>query len=201
MKNVILGAHVDDQIFSLGDYMQFLDDVVIVSVFAGIPAMSLDNAVGYKKHTLLRHEHDLACEVMGVKHIEGDFLDDVYGKQDKKIIENWLVATVGPLMPCKVYCPLAIHHPDHKLLRDAAVGAFLLRSDNRIGIDYFYKDLPYATLYPDELKQIEADLMDMSKTDIHSDSPKKLQAVKCYQSQIQNNHIIGEIMQMERIYG
>lgn len=190
MKTLILSAHCDDAIFSLGDYIQRFNDVTIMSVFSGIP----NDPVGINKHTILRREHQEACEVLGVDWINLNFLDDVYMPRPS-------VSELIELLPKyfsyydDILSPIGIHHPDHILLREAM---------EKLGVvNRWYKDLPYATLYP----EIKRDLVDnhFKFKVIHPVSEAvaglKQQAVKCYASQLQNDHILGEIMVTEEVYG
>lgn len=194
MRTAILSAHTDDAIFSLGDYIQQLNNVTIVSVFSGIPPMSLDNGVGYKKHNLLRHEHEEACKVLGVEIINGDFVDDVYQpRPTMEEIAKWLLEVLPNFD--NVIAPIGIHHPDHILLRETLF---------RLGItvDHWYMDLPYAVIYPSEKRDlVEKHFKFKHRTSIHEEvSDLKNKAIQCYKSQIQSDHILGELLVPEEIY-
>lgn len=192
MKTVIISPHTDDAIFSLGDYMQGLENVTILTVFPAIPPMSLDNGVGYKKHTLLRAEHDKACEVMGVKQINLDFLDDVY--EPRPTMEELCEALIPVLSKFdNVIAPIGIHHPDHVLLRET-----LFRM--AIAVDYWYMDLPYGVLYRPLKEEILKDRAFSMSIKINRFTEKKERAVNCYQSQLQSDHIRGQIFVDEEVY-
>lgn len=186
-RTAILSPHVDDAIFSLGDYMQSLEDVTIVTPFAGIP----NDATGMMKHIALRKEHEKACDFLDVDYINGDFFDDVYQPRPEATA---LIAWLEIILPKfdSIIAPIGIHHPDHVLLRNVLMEKFR--------IDKFYMELPYGVLYPDIAAKLKI-LARVSLTHtIQKNSHAKLSAVKCYESQLKNNHILGEIMTAEEIY-
>lgn len=188
MKTIILSPHVDDAIFSLGDYMQTLSDVTILSVFSGTPA---DDA-GWKKHNTLNWEHKAACQTLGVDFVNGEFLDDVYGLQDKKAVTAWLEKTLEELKADYIIAPLGIHHPDHILLNQIAL--FSLYADA------VYEELPYKIVFPEETAEAEKSVNGFNKKTLLVTSQKKIDAVKCYESQIKNDHILSEIFVPESVY-
>ena len=112
MNSVIFSPHTDDAIFSLGDHITDSVDFTIASAFAGIPT----DTFGYNKHTLLRKEHESACNLIDARVINGDLLDDVYGKQDERLLVEWISNIIVNFD--KIYIPLGIHHPDHIFLSD-----------------------------------------------------------------------------------
>jgi ABC-type multidrug transport system fused ATPase/permease subunit len=150
MSSLIFCPHTDDAIFSLGDYIIDNDhSFTIASAFAGIPTDEL----GYKKHTKLRQEHDEACSMINAKVINGELLDDVYGRQDKEQLINWIKNVIVNFE--NVYIPLGIYHPDHVFLSDTLFN--LMKDFNKT---YFiYAELPYRLLYPElhelRIKQFE----------------------------------------------
>lgn len=190
MKTVIISAHTDDAIFSLGDYIQTLEgEVVILSVFAGVPP----DTVGMQKHLILREEHKKACDLLGVKFINLDFLDDVYEPRPPETeLREAIIAAIPPFSH-KILAPIGIHHPDHILLSKVMVKTGI--------VSKWYKDLPYAELYPEEAAKTINNLSGFSNYYRYFD-PKgiKKQAIECYQSQIQNDHIMGELLVTEELY-
>ena len=141
MSSLIFCAHTDDAIFSLGDYIIENNDnnFTIAAAFAGIPK---DDA-GNKKHTTLRQEHADACSLINVKYINGDLLDDVYGKQNEYDLVDWIKDIVKDFD--NIYIPLGIHHPDHILLSET-----LLNLIDSLNKTYFiYAELPYRVAYPE----------------------------------------------------
>lgn len=189
MSSIIFCAHTDDAIFSLGDYIieNNNNNFTIAAAFAGIPK----DDVGYKKHTLLRQEHDEACSIINANTINGDLLDDVYGKQNEDDLVNWIKDVIKDFD--NVYIPLGIHHPDHILLSETLLN--LIESLNKT---YFiYAELPYSVAYP-ELYQLRFNKFNSTHDlqNISIDFTKnKVDAIHKYNSQIalvSNKTIIDE---------
>jgi LmbE family N-acetylglucosaminyl deacetylase len=182
MSNLILCPHTDDAIFSLGDYLVNNKGFTIAASFAGVP---LDPA-GNKKHTILRKEHDDACAVVDAKVINGDLLDDVYGKQNIEELTSWVLEVIKSYE--NVYIPLGIHHPDHVMLSDLLLSLIPSMPDKNF---FVYAELPYWVLYPELFKQ----RLNLFEKDYKLDSINidftinKIDAIKCYDSQIDQNLI------------
>ena len=189
MNSVIFSPHTDDAIFSLGDHITDSVDFTIASAFAGIPT----DAFGYNKHTVLRKEHENACNLIDVQTINGDLLDDVYGKQDERFLVDWISNIIVNFD--KIYIPLGIHHPDHIFLSDV-----LFNLISKFNKTYFiYAELPYKTLYP-ELYEIRLDSFKskLNLQNIFVDfTKKKTKSVEEYKSQLENNLIEKLIVQEE----
>ena len=189
MNSVIFSPHTDDAIFSLGDHITDSVDFTIASAFAGIPT----DTFGYNKHTLLRKEHESACNLIDARVINGDLLDDVYGKQDERLLVDWIFNVI--INFDKIYIPLGIHHPDHIFLSDV-----LFNLISKFNKTYFiYAELPYKILYP-ELYEIRLDSFKskLNLQNIFVDfTKKKTKSVKEYKSQIENNLIEKLIVQEE----
>lgn len=196
MKIAILSPHTDDGIFSLGNYIQRLknaeDQVTIISVFSGIPPISLDKGKGYDKHALLRTEHEAACNLLKVKFINGDFLDDVYSpRPDDVDVYDWLLKKLKGFD--EVIAPLGIHHPDHIQLARIAKKYKLA--------DRWYAELPYRVLYPGIANEIVQNSNFKHRHRISSNSYlMKKKAVECYYSQIQSPNILSQLLTEEEIY-
>jgi LmbE family N-acetylglucosaminyl deacetylase len=201
MNNLIFCPHTDDAIFSLGDYIiDNEDSFTIASAFAGIPT----DEIGYKKHIKLRQEHDEACAMINAKVINGDLLDDVYGKQNEDILIDWIKSIIVNFD--NVYIPLGIHHPDHVLLSDTIFN--LMKSFNKT---YFlYAELPYRVAYP-ELHKKRLKLFESVHTleNITINFTKhKVEAIKKYNSQIAyvddpsyiDEDLIGKLIVEEKLW-
>ena len=189
MNSVIFSPHTDDAIFSLGDYITDIVDFTIASAFAGIPT----DTIGYNKHTLLRKEHESACNLINARVINGDLLDDVYGKQDERLLVDWIFNVI--INFDKIYIPLGIHHPDHIFLSDV-----LFNLISKFNKTYFiYAELPYKILYPELYENrlsgfksklnLQNILIDFTK--------KKTKPIEEYKSQIKNNLIEKLVVQEE----
>ena len=208
MNNLIFCAHTDDAIFSLGDYIIDNDNIfTIAAAFAGIPT----DDVGYKKHTTLRKEHDEACSMINAKSINGDLLDDVYGKQNKSLLISWIKEIivkhdVEEVTNLNVFIPLGIHHPDHILLSDC-----LLEIIGHYNCTFFvYAELPYRIAYPElyksRLEKINS-IYNLENISVNF-TQNKIDAIKKYNSQIAyvdnpsyiNEDLIEKLIVEEKIW-
>jgi hypothetical protein len=201
MSSLIFCPHTDDAIFSLGDYIIDNDhNFTIASAFAGIPK----DWAGYKKHIKLRKEHDEACFMINAKVINGDLLDDVYGKQNEEHLTDWIKNIIVNFD--NIYIPLGIHHPDHVFLSDILFN--LMKDFNKT---YFvYAELPYRLLYPElhksRLKYFESN-HSLENVSIKF-TQKKIDAIKKYNSQIAHVHnpsyidenLIGKLIAEEKLW-
>jgi 2-polyprenyl-3-methyl-5-hydroxy-6-metoxy-1,4-benzoquinol methylase len=188
MNNLIFCAHTDDAVFSLGDYIiDSNDSFTVATAFAGIPT----DPAGYKKHTILRQEHEEACSMINAKVINGDLLDDVYGKQNKDDLINWIKNIIVNFD--NIYIPLGIHHPDHILLSDTLF-SLMKHFDKKY---FVYAELPYKLSYQDLYKtrlKIFTLPYGLKKTNTNF-TKNKINAIKKYDSQIKyasNPSIIDE---------
>ena len=201
MSSLIFCPHTDDAIFSLGDHIIDNDhSFTIASAFAGIPK----DWAGYKKHIRLRQEHNEACSMINAKAINGDLLDDVYGKQNEDDLIEWIKSII--INFDSVYIPLGIHHPDHILLSDTL---FDLMKD--FDKTYFlYAELPYRMLYPKlhkkRLKQFES-IYTLENIPINF-TQHKIDAIKKYNSQVAyvndpsyiNEDLVGKLIVEEKLW-
>lgn len=186
--NLFISIHPDDIPFSLGAYIQTVENPIIVSPFCGIP----DDAKGRFKHMLLNKEHDEVCEMLNVKQENGHFFDDVY--KDTRDLQ-WLPAWFGDLVNkydgCDVYVPIGISHVDHVIVRDIFVKNFR--------IDYFYAELPYRVRYPYILENLKMLNLTNRKLITNPSNELKEQACRKYVSQT-NEGVIKDIMVEEMIW-
>lgn len=192
MKIAVISPHTDDAIFSLGSFIASQwGDVTIISPFAGIPGAHFDGGIGYKKHTKLRKEHYEACQAIGARFINGDFLDDVYpGFNDQSELLWWLQQQVKGFD--EIYIPLGIHHPDHIVIRNLFVGNMKFTG--------FYEELPYRVLYPELAIEMRVKhCMPNPETIVCSHKKKKEEAVKKYVSQI-SDELLKQLFVEERIW-
>lgn len=191
MSSLIFSPHTDDAIFSLGDYIIENEKITIASAFAGIPT---DDA-GYKKHTVLRQEHEYACQLVNAKIINNDLLDDVYGKQDEEYLTNWVIEMIKNFD--HIYIPLGIHHPDHILLSDTIFKVM----DKFIKGYFIYAELPYRVLYP-ELYEVRLNKFkskyNLNKIDTNF-TKEKTNAINKYNSQIDGN-LIEKLLLEENLW-
>ena len=191
MNNLIFCPHTDDAIFSLGDYILNNGNFTIASAFSGIPT----DSIGNKKHTILRAEHKNACDFVNAKIINGDLLDDVYGKQNQDNLISWIKDIIVNFD--NIYIPLGIHHPDHVLLSDTIFS--LMKDFNKT---YFiYAELPYKILYPELYENRVVKFTKKYKMNSVNSAfnSNKLNAIKFYDSQIQGD-IVNNLMVLEKLW-
>lgn len=186
MKTAIISPHTDDAIFSLGSLIPNLENVTIISPFAGIP----QEERGRIKHETLRREHRAACITAGVNYTNGNFLDDVYGQQNEEELVIWLSSQIGSFD--EIYVPLGIHHPDHIFIRDIFIEYF--------EFDYFYEELPYRILYPKLASEMAQKFTTGMRRFKQPHLPSKEPAVKMYKSQIAP-HLFPQLFVEEFVWG
>lgn len=186
--NLIISPHNDDMIFSLGSYIQTLENVICVSPLDGIP----DDEKGRVKHTRLNEEHKQACEVVCVKIISGNFLDDVYHEtRDLSGLKEWFENILNSYTDADVYVPLGIHHPDHVIVRDIFIKHFR--------IDFFYSELPYRVRYPFLSDTLERLILSNRKLITSEPNVKKNEAVRKYKSQTDEG-VLCDVLVKEKIW-
>lgn len=202
--NIVISPHSDDAIFSIGSYLSTKIDVIIMSPFMGIP----NDEIGKVKHITLNYEHNLACQSMLAKHIDGQFLDDVYEDRDLSNLKPWFDMNI--LEDETIYVPLGIHHPDHVMVSNLIVELLLERKYKEW---YFYEELPYKNIYPskaiDRFNNIKSIVKDIQWVEPIFCSPKKEKAINFYRSQIKvvdvdkfqvNENLIEDLRTPESIF-
>ena len=144
---VILSPHLDDAVWSCFSLLAREDDVVVATVFAGIP----DGAPGWwdaqcgitdsAAHVRDRRAEDSAVlGSLGRAAVHLDLLDGQY--REAPVPAGEIVAALAGRVPAvrRVYAPGGIGHPDHALVRDA--GALL----RELGVPVtVYTDYCYST--------------------------------------------------------
>lgn len=179
MKVAIISPHLDDAIFSLGEYiLNTHNDITIITPMGGIP----DDKIGREKYEILHKEHIEACVITGVNFINGPFLDDVYPRIDENLCRQWIKEQITH--DDLVIIPLGIYHPDHVLIRR-------LCDDLNIENKMYYSELPYATDYPGLNR-------DLSKNMFKPESAK-FSLVTCYKSQT-GSDVVDRVMQKENLW-
>ena len=152
MATVILSPHLDDAVLSCWHVLTQPGELVVVNVFAGVPA-GLEGPAWWDEYTGAtdsgervreRIEEDRrALALAGRSAINLDFLDEQYRDQAQPL--EPLVERIEPVLDpgARVFAPAAFaNHTDHALVRSAALR---LRA---AGFDVsLYADLPHATLH------------------------------------------------------
>jgi LmbE family N-acetylglucosaminyl deacetylase len=144
---VILSPHLDDAVWSCFSLLAREDDVLVATVFAGIP----EGAPGWwdvqcgitdsAAHVRDRRSEDAAVlESLGRSAVHLDLLDGQY--REEPVPPGEIVRALAERVPAvrHVYSPGGIGHPDHALVRDA--GALLRERGVPVTV---YTDYCYST--------------------------------------------------------
>jgi hypothetical protein len=142
--------------------------------------------------------------MINAKVINGDLLDDVYGKQNEDNLIDWIKSIIVDFD--NIYIPVGIHHPDHIFLSDTLFN--LMKHFNK---KYFvYAELPYRIAYP-ELYQSRLNkfksIHNLQNISINF-TKNKINAIKKYNSQIIyasnpsiiNEDLINELIVEEKLW-
>jgi hypothetical protein len=152
MVPVILSPHLDDAVLSCWHVLTQPGEVMVINVFAGVPA-NLDGPAWWDQYTGAtdsgervreRIEEDRrALALAGRSAVNLSFLDEQYRDEDQPLGE--LIEQIERLLVpgAHIYAPAALaNHTDHALVRAAALE--LRRLEFAVSV---YADLPHATLY------------------------------------------------------
>jgi LmbE family N-acetylglucosaminyl deacetylase len=144
---VILSPHLDDAVWSCFSLLAREPDVVVATVFAGIP----DGEPGWwdvkcgitdsAAHVRDRRSEDAAVlGSLGCTAVHLDLLDGQY--REEPVPADKIVRLLTERVPAvrRVYAPGGIGHPDHALVRDA--GALLREQGVPVTV---YTDYCYST--------------------------------------------------------
>jgi LmbE family N-acetylglucosaminyl deacetylase len=151
MGTVILSPHLDDAVLSCWHILTQPGEVLVVNVFAGVPASpgapawwdAYTGATDSGKRMRERIAEDRrALAIAQRTAVNLDFLDEQYREHDQPLTST-TTAIEAVLAPgSHIYAPAAFaNHADHALVRAAALK---LRARG-FGVS-LYADLPHATL-------------------------------------------------------
>ncbi len=152
MVEAILSPHLDDAVLSCWHLLTQPGDVIVINVFAGVPASmselawwdQLTGASDSEQRVLERVEEDReALALAGRTPVNLDFLDEQYRNAEQPLapLTAQIERHLAPGM--HVYAPGAFGaHADHALVRAAA-----LELRKKGFVVSFYADLPHATLH------------------------------------------------------
>lgn len=147
MRVAVIGPHLDDHVFSVGEHMLARpdDDFWLITLAAEIPTMEPHQS----KYGRLRDEHQAACNRMGWQQINGGFVDDAVPPNGWNLpltverVEDWLTLCLGQGQADEVWAPFGIRHPDHRVVAEAC--------RNIAGRNWcWYEELPYRVDTPME---------------------------------------------------
>jgi len=178
MKVLVFAPHNDDEVLGVGGtiakHVEQGDEVFICEVTSGKDKRRLEN---------IKNEALSAHEILGVK--DTYFLDlSVVGLADipTKDLNSGILNIVNEVKPNIAYIPhKGDMHIDHKLVAESAMVA--LRPVNNLELE---KILSYETLSETEWNIPSADNIFVPNvwSDISNTINKKIEAMKCYKSQL-----------------
>jgi LmbE family N-acetylglucosaminyl deacetylase len=152
-RALLISPHLDDGVFSCGQWLQSAPATCVVTVFAGVPDSSVgttdwDRQCGFASSAeamRARHEEDdLALSRLRVESRRLEFLDSQYGRSPEPgAIVDALAAAVRDWTPEALLLPLGLFHSDHDLVHRAALS---LRAQQP-GLDWIaYEDALYRQM-------------------------------------------------------
>ena len=167
MTSIILSPHFDDAVLSLGGLVAAeADRVIVATLFAGTPPKPVrgvwDLCCGFRNSDqamqLRTQENEnslLACGIPSADIRNYCYLDYQYRRAgampagSSQNLEQMMQCDIGALLeecsgaPVKLFAPGLELHPDHALVKQAALALRNAGSGN--DVDYFlYQDLPYS---------------------------------------------------------
>lgn len=156
---LIVSPHMDDAVLSAGQLMAGRPDVVVCTVFAGMPAdrmqrTSYDANCGFDnaEHAVTRRQ---AEDAQALRHLHArgrhlPFVDHQYEpdlRPPPRQIALAVAAIITEVAPDAVLWPVGLGHPDHMLV--AAAGRTL---GTIIDVPrYVYEEMPYRVLHPEQV--------------------------------------------------
>ena len=183
--NIFLSAHYDDAILSCGELMQELPDVLVLTVYGGMPKNTgltdYDKKCGFKSSRqavqIRRQENTEACELLNVQCAKLDFLDNQYGDNDElKMLEQLRGYTDGHF----VYAPIGILHHDHVQLNRLA---------RKLDIVTYYEDIPHRVIWSDIMQDKIRSMQLMEVIMPAGDRQLKRKALERYESQMNKDDL------------
>ena len=163
MSITVLSPHLDDAVLGLGQYLDAKPPATVITVFAGIPEGGFlgpyDRACGFESSRQAmerrRHEDVLACGMLDATAIHWDFLEAQYlAPPDRTAITEAIIAVLPKRPEDRLFAPLGLAHPDHRLLAKCARDAMQQRQP--YGELYIYEELPARVDFPGEAaRQLE----------------------------------------------
>ncbi|MDP3900674.1 MAG: hypothetical protein Q8Q23_06390 [bacterium] len=199
-KNIIISAHCDDALLSLGGYIIFLDNVIVVDIFGTCAWTKNTKIKDFNIITEINQaEEKEAIKKSGAKVIIYALPEALMRGyrlwNQKKILESdaiishkiskIITAVIGSNN--NIFFPMGIgNHVDHILINNQLKKIYnkLNAKDNKI---FLYEDLPYAW-YGDVNKKIrvlkKAWILEPYLIDISRSINKKINLIKIYKSQI-----------------
>lgn len=156
---LIVSPHLDDAVLSCGQFLAGRPDVIVATVFAGVPAVEVQT--DYDARSGFADAHDamfgrrtedlVALSLLGamVRHLE--FLDGQYvvvsPLEKRDVLVDAIRTEIDNAGANLVLGPLGIEHPDHEDVSGAFLTAVAGRSDLNVVL---YEELPGRVLWPEK---------------------------------------------------
>lgn len=157
MTTLVISPHLDDAVFSLGGWIAGESDVIVATVFAGVPAEGVDPitegfASGAQEVEARRAEDLVACHAVGASAVQGPFLDGPYNGHaeiDESDVARWIVSLERVFDVSVLVRPVGVRHPQHVATARAAA------LSHRPGVTRLvYAELPYSVLWPELVPEV-----------------------------------------------
>ncbi|ALA58763.1 PIG-L deacetylase family protein [Nitrospira moscoviensis] len=193
---LVLSPHCDDAVLACGEMLEAHPGSVVATVFAGCPPAGApltewDRAAGFQAGDDVmgaRRAEDLAAlSLLGATPQWLDFLDDQYPSSHADAdVRRALDGLIRARQPAALVVPLGLFHRDHRTVHEAAMEVAL---DHRDRTWVLYEDVNYRRipgLTAQRLHSLEAKGAAITPVSfpVRSPSPRKMQAVQCYRSQL-----------------
>ncbi|WP_232065886.1 PIG-L family deacetylase [Mycobacterium heidelbergense] len=201
---LVVSPHLDDAVYSAGQFLAGRPGAVVVTIFAGTPNppqkkswdVSKCGFADSQQAMLARKAEDgSALAVLNATPVHLDFLDNQYGRGgvDLRALANAILEQAKRHRPEFVVGPLGLRHPDHVRVRKAVLAAEL---DVPL---WLYGDLPYrirkSSWLRAALDEISRHGYTLEPDDIGTGPPElKREAAERYESQTKLFDIDNTIM-------
>ena len=200
MPLVVLSPHLDDGVLSCGALLSCHPGSVVATTHAGRPRDDLpgqwDITCGFGTASEAMDarlaEDKRALAVLGATAEYCPALDSQYPSSAtirRQAQRNFIERVLDSYEAERLLLPLGLLHGDHIETRNAALA--VLRSHGGRGTTWcFYTDLPYGPRFPESIETAQSEIGQLGydvgppRRDPISDLDKKLEAVNCYESQV-----------------
>jgi LmbE family N-acetylglucosaminyl deacetylase len=195
-KILAVSPHLDDVVFSCGELVAQVHETVVVTVFAGIPAMEgvltdWDSSCGFgdaRQAMVARREEDRkAMRVVSATPLWLDFLDSQYGPSPSpEVLADALRSLIEDVQPAGIVVPAGLFHSDHAIVHQAML---IVHRQNRDKSWWMYEDALYRRIPA----LLQCRLTALLRANIHATPAAllegrnfalKREGVACYASQL-----------------
>ena len=192
MADLVISPHLDDAVFSLGQYLAGHPGTAVATVFAGRPEGATtgiwDHRCGFadgREAMAARRAEDIeALAVLRCEAVHLDFFDLQYGRPaTDDEIGDAIRLLISELQPSTVLGPVGLVHPDHQ-----QVGRVWPRIARRYAsASIAYEELPYRVQFPALATAAVGTLVSVGATAVAADRgglDEKTHAIGAYRSQL-----------------